>query len=71
MSWKKFLRKLISRKFWVGLGGAIGGFIAIFASSGVATKVSGAILAFGSIVGYILGEGLVDAAHKNDDEDKE
>ena len=67
----KILRKLTSRKWWIGFSGAVGGLVTIFTSSGTAAKVSGALLALGSVVGYVLAEGLIDAAKKGvDDEDK-
>lgn len=70
MNKRKFLEKLKSRKWWLGFAGAVGGFVTIIASAGAAAKVSGALLALGSVVGYIIGEGLVDAAHKGDDDKK-
>lgn len=68
MDWK---RKLTSRKLWVALAGFIAGLIVIFGGTEEnADKVSGAILSGAAVVGYIVGEGLTDAAHK-DDNDKE
>lgn len=64
---RKWYEKLKSRKWWIGFSGAVGGFVTIFTTSGIASKVSGAIIAVGSIVGYVLAEGLVDAAHKDVD----
>lgn len=62
-------RKLTSRKFWVALVGLITGIMMIFgASAEYADKIGGVILMFGSVVGYILGEGLTDAAHGGDTE---
>ena len=64
-------RKLTSRKLWLALAGFIAGLIVIFGGTQEsADKVSGAILSGAAVVGYIVGEGLTDAANKGDD-DKE
>lgn len=61
IDWK---RKLTSRKLWVSLAGFIAGLIVIFGGSQAdADKISGAILSGAAVVGYILGEGLTDAAY--------
>ncbi len=63
-------RKLTSRKFWVSVAGFIAGLIVIFGGSQEnADKISGAILSGAAVVGYIVGEGLTDAANKGDRED--
>ena len=60
-------RKLTSRKLWVALAGFIAGLIVIFGGTQEnADKISGAILSGAAVVGYIVGEGLTDAAHKDD-----
>lgn len=67
-------RKLTSRKLWVAVAGFIAGLIVLFGgSTESADKISGSILSGAAVVGYILGEGLTDAAaSKNkDDNDKE
>lgn len=70
IDWK---RKLTSRKFWVALAGFVAGLIVAYGGSQqAADKVSGTILSGVAVVGYILGEGLTDAANKgkeNDDGD--
>lgn len=67
IDWK---RKLTSRKFWVALAGFIAGLIIAFGGSQQdADKVSGSILSGAGVVGYILGEGLTDAANKGKDSD--
>lgn len=64
IDWK---RKLTSRKLWVALAGFIAGLIVMFGGSRAqADKISGAILSGAAVVGYIFGEGLTDAAHKDD-----
>lgn len=68
INWK---RKLTSRKFWVSLAGFIAGLIVIFGGSQEdADKISGSILSGAAVVGYIVGEGLTDAAAVDKD-DKE
>ncbi len=60
-------RKLTSRKLWVALAGFAAGLIVIFGGSQEnADKISGAILSGAAVVGYIVGEGLTDAANKDD-----
>ncbi len=58
--WK---RKLTSRKLWVSLAGFIAGIIvAAGGSSQTAETVSGCILSGAAVVGYVIAEGLTDAA---------
>lgn len=59
MDWKT---KLSSRKFWVAVAGLTAGVIALFSPQTDTSQVTGVILALGSVVAYIVGEGLVDAA---------
>lgn len=61
INWK---RKLTSRKLWVALAGFIAGLIIAFGGNqDTADKVSGSILGGAAVVGYIVGEGLTDAAN--------
>ncbi len=62
-------RKLTSRKLWVAVAGFAAGLIVIFGGSNeTAETISGAILSGASVIGYIFGEGLTDAASmKNGD----
>ena len=61
-------RKLTSRKLWVALAGFIAGLIVAFGgSSETAETVSGCILSGAAVVGYVIGEGLADSSHKEDD----
>lgn len=63
IDWK---RKLTSRKLWVALAGFAAGLILAFGGSNdTAGTVTGCILSGASVIGYILGEGLVDAANVN------
>ncbi len=66
INWK---RKLTSRKLWIAVAGFVTGLIVIFGGSQEnADKVSGSILSGAAVVGYIVGEGLTDAANKGGDD---
>ena len=63
MSKQDIIRKLTSRKLWVALAGLISGLILAFGGAeGTAATVSGVILQAASVIGYLLAEGLSDAA---------
>lgn len=68
IDWK---RKLTSRKLWLAVAGLVAGLIMAFkGDSATAEVVSGVIMSIASVVGYIVGEGLVDASNKeSEDED--
>lgn len=70
IDWK---RKLTSRKLWVSVAGFVAGMVVIFGGQQeTADKVSGAILSGAAVIGYVLGEGLTDAAAtKNNDNEEE
>lgn len=60
-------KKLTSRKFWV----AIASFVALVwvaagGSESQAAQVTALIMAGATVIGYILGEGLIDAAAVGD-----
>ena len=65
-------RKLTSRKFWAAVVGVVSGLAMIFGLdqgtiSTVAeaiTKIAGSIMTFGSVLGYIVTEGMIDKASK-------
>ena len=59
MNWTK---KLTSRKFWVAVAGLVVGVIALLGIKTDTSQITGVIMALGSVVAYIVGEGLVDAA---------
>ena len=54
--------KLTSRKFWVALAGLVVGVIALLGIQTDTSQITGVIMALGSVIAYIVGEGLVDAA---------
>lgn len=65
-----WVRKLTSRKLWLAVAGLISGLVLAFnGSAEIADTVSGCILSLGSVVGYIIGEGLTDAASLKSDID--
>ena len=55
-------RKLTSRKLWLAVAGFITGVILLFTAGATEQIVTGCVMSFGSIVAYIVGEGLTDAA---------
>lgn len=62
-----WVRKLTSRKLWVAIAGFVAGLIVAFGGNeGTASTVSGVILQGASVLGYLLAEGLADAAHSGD-----
>ena len=64
IDWK---RKLTSRKLWVAIAGFVAGLIDLGnGTQETADKISGSILSGAAVVGYIVGEGLTDAANKKD-----
>ena len=68
IDWK---RKLTSRKLWVAIAGFVSGLIVAFGGTeSTAAMVSGVILQGASVIGYLMAEGLADAAHIGDDSDE-
>lgn len=63
VDWK---RKLTSRKLWLAVAGLVTGMIVAFGgSSETAETISGCIMAGATVIAYIVGEGLADAANNN------
>ena len=59
--------KLTSRKFWCAVMGVVISVMVIYGSSDEEqAKVTGLITACGTLVAYIVGEGVADAAHKDE-----
>lgn len=64
MDKEKIIRKLTSRKLWVAIAGFVSGLIVAFdGDAETAETVSGLILQGASVLGYIIAEGITDAAH--------
>ena len=61
IDWK---RKLTSRKLWMAVAGFVTGLVALFAGGATEVNITGAVMSLGSVIAYIVGEGLTDAAHK-------
>lgn len=60
INWAK---KLTSRKFWTAVASFVSMMIVFFgAAESTATQVTALIMAGGTVVAYIIGEGLTDAA---------
>lgn len=56
--------KLTSRKFWMAVVGLVAGILMAFkVDSDTVETVSGVIMSAASVVAYIIGEGLADAAN--------
>lgn len=61
IDWK---RKLTSRKFWAAVAGFAAGVTLLFTGGVTETNIIGCVMSLGSVVAYIIGEGIVDAANK-------
>lgn len=61
IDWK---RKLTSRKLWMAVAGFITGVVLLFTGGATEETVTGCVMSLGSVVAYIVGEGLTDAANK-------
>lgn len=67
IDWK---RKLTSRKLWIAIAGFVSGLIIAFGGTeSTAATVSGCILQGAAVLGYLLAEGLTDAASAGVDHD--
>ena len=65
MNKQDIIRKLTSRKLWLAIIGLVIAVCSMFnANAELIDKITGLVMAVASVVGYILGEGLVDAANK-------
>lgn len=64
IDWKS---KFTSRKFWLAVIGFVTPLMIAFgASEASATQVASIIMAGGTLIAYIIGEGIVDSAHEKD-----
>ena len=62
MDWK---RKLTSRKFWAAVAGFVTGIIILINSPDKSPeKIAAVIMSAGSLIGYIIGEGIADGGNK-------
>ena len=68
MTKEDWIRKLTSRKFWFAVAGLITGIVGFMKNPTTDTEaITSLIMALGSVVAYIIAEGLVDAARENGD----
>ena len=63
MTKSDIIRKLTSRKLWVALSGFVAGlYVALGGDAETAETITGLIMSGASVLGYLLAEGLTDAA---------
>lgn len=69
INWK---RKLTSRKFWAAVVGFATPLMTIMqVSDSTAVQVTALIMAGGTLIAYIIGEGMTDAAAVGDQEEED
>lgn len=69
MSWNDFVKKVTSRKFWLAVIGFVSPLmIALGYGESQIERVAAIIMGGGTLIAYIIGEGLVDAAHAGEDD---
>lgn len=67
IDWK---RKLTSRKLWVSICAFVSLLIvALGGTENEAAQVAALIMAGATVIGYVVGEGLVDASNKGEDDE--
>lgn len=65
-------RKLTSRKFWTAVAGFVGPLLLAFgANENVATEITALIMSGATVIAYIIGEGLTDAAAAENAQEEE
>ena len=63
MTKEDVIRKLTSRKFWAAIVAFVTGLLIYFGKSETeASQIAALIMAGASVIAYIIGEGLADAA---------
>lgn len=68
MTKEDILRKLTSRKFWLAIAGLVTGLVGFLKNPTTdAEVITSLIMALGSVIAYIISEGLVDAARESGD----
>ena len=66
MTKEDFIRKITSRKLWMAIAGLVTGILLYLGKpEAEVEQIGGLILAAGSVIAYIIGEGLIDAAGAN------
>lgn len=70
MTKQDIVRKLTSRKFWLAVIGFVTPLmVAAGFGEGDVAQASAIIMAGGTLIAYIIGEGLVDASRAGQDDD--
>lgn len=70
MKWEDVVRKLTSRKFWLAVVGFVTPLMLAMGYGESATeKACAIIMAGGTLIAYIIGEGLVDSARAEQQEE--
>lgn len=65
MNKEDWIRKITSRKFWLALAGLVTGIVGFLKNPTTdAEVITSLIMALGSVVAYVIAEGLVDAARE-------
>ena len=63
VTWNDIVRKLTSRKLWIAVAGLVSGIMLYKgADAGSVESITSIIMAFASVIAYIVGEGLADSA---------
>lgn len=58
-----WVKKLTSRKFWIAVVGLVSGLLMAFkVDAETVETISGVIMSAASVIAYMIGEGLADAA---------
>ena len=66
MTKEDWIRKLTSRKFWAAIVAFVTGLLLYLGQDAQSVeKIAALIMAGASVVAYIIGEGLIDAAREN------
>jgi len=69
MTKDEIIRKLTSRKFWAAIAGFVTGLLIYFGKTAEqADQITALIMSAASVVAYIVGEGLIDAANAGQSE---
>ena len=62
-----WIRKLTSRKFWLSIASFVSMLmVALGQPESSATQVTSLIMAGATVIGYLIGEGLADGGHSDD-----
>ncbi len=68
MTKEDWVRKLTSRKFWLAIAGLVTGIVGFLKNPTTdAEVITSLILALGSVIAYIIAEGMIDAARETGD----